>query len=79
MEVDLSNSSAELSTNPALALKMEGTTLNTQTSNTLKLAQKLANLSYRVLGLGFPLLTICILSGAVWDNEAWGSYWSWAS
>jgi cytochrome c-type biogenesis protein CcsB len=42
-----------------------------------KLAKTLDNLSYRVLGLGFPLLTIGILSGAVWANEAWGSYWSW--
>jgi cytochrome c-type biogenesis protein CcsB len=33
--------------------------------------------SYRVIGMGFPLLTIGILSGAVWANEAWGSYWSW--
>jgi len=41
------------------------------------LAQTLDNLSYRALGLGFPLLTIGILSGAVWANEAWGSYWSW--
>jgi cytochrome c-type biogenesis protein CcsB len=37
----------------------------------------LDNLSYRILGVGFPLLTIGILSGAVWANEAWGSYWSW--
>jgi cytochrome c-type biogenesis protein CcsB len=35
------------------------------------------NYSYRILGLGFPLLTMGILSGAVWANEAWGSYWSW--
>lgn len=39
--------------------------------------QSLDNLSYRILGLGFPLLTLGILSGAVWANEAWGSYWSW--
>jgi cytochrome c-type biogenesis protein CcsB len=33
--------------------------------------------SYRIIGIGFPLLTLGILSGAVWANEAWGSYWSW--
>nr|QBY40692.1 cytochrome c heme attachment protein [Marshallia mohrii] len=33
--------------------------------------------SYRVISLGFIFLTIGILSGAVWANEAWGSYWSW--
>jgi cytochrome c-type biogenesis protein CcsB len=42
-----------------------------------KLALTFDNLSYRILGIGFPLLTIGILSGAVWANEAWGSYWSW--
>jgi cytochrome c-type biogenesis protein CcsB len=47
---------------------------NRQAAN---LAKILDNLSYRILGLGFPLLTIGILSGAVWANEAWGSYWSW--
>ena len=41
------------------------------------LALTLDNLSYRILGIGFPFLTIGILSGAVWANEAWGSYWSW--
>nr|YP_010732087.1 heme attachment to plastid cytochrome c [Massjukichlorella minus]WDY13001.1 heme attachment to plastid cytochrome c [Massjukichlorella minus] len=46
-------------------------------SRELSLSDKLDNLSYRVLGLGFPLLTVGILSGAVWANEAWGSYWSW--
>lgn len=38
---------------------------------------RLDSLSYRIIGLGFPFLTIGILSGAVWANEAWGSYWSW--
>jgi cytochrome c-type biogenesis protein CcsB len=33
--------------------------------------------SYRIIGLGFPFLTIGIISGAVWANEAWGTYWSW--
>jgi cytochrome c-type biogenesis protein CcsB len=43
----------------------------------LTLADTLDNVSYRIIGLGFPLLTIGIISGAVWANEAWGSYWSW--
>ena len=45
--------------------------------NRTNLATTLDNLSYRTIGIGFPLLTIGILSGAVWANEAWGSYWSW--
>nr|YP_009653467.1 cytochrome c biogenesis protein [Forestiera angustifolia]YP_009653643.1 cytochrome c biogenesis protein [Forestiera phillyreoides]YP_009653731.1 cytochrome c biogenesis protein [Forestiera segregata]QCG70985.1 cytochrome c biogenesis protein [Forestiera angustifolia]QCG71161.1 cytochrome c biogenesis protein [Forestiera phillyreoides]QCG71337.1 cytochrome c biogenesis protein [Forestiera segregata] len=39
--------------------------------------QQLDYWSYRVISLGFIFLTIGILSGAVWANEAWGSYWSW--
>ena len=43
----------------------------------LSLAETLDNISYRMIGLGFPLLTIGIIAGGVWANEAWGSYWSW--
>lgn len=42
-----------------------------------KLLYSLDNWSYRVIGLGFPFLTIGIIAGGVWANEAWGSYWSW--
>lgn len=37
----------------------------------------LDNWSYKAISLGFPLLTVGIIAGAVWANEAWGSYWSW--
>jgi cytochrome c-type biogenesis protein CcsB len=43
----------------------------------LSLADTMDNISYRTIGLGFPLLTIGIIAGAVWANEALGSYWSW--
>ena len=46
-------------------------------SNRLTLLESLDNLSYRTISFGFPLLTIGIIAGAVWANEAWGSYWSW--
>ena len=42
-----------------------------------QLIQQLDYWSYRVISLGFIFLTTGILSGAVWANEAWGSYWSW--
>ena len=47
---------------------------------TLGKVQLIENLdlwSYRTIGLGFPFLTIGIIAGGVWANEAWGSYWSW--
>lgn len=39
--------------------------------------QQLDRWGYRIISLGFIFLTIGILSGAVWANEAWGSYWNW--
>jgi len=42
-----------------------------------KLLFNLDNWSYRTIALGFPCLSLGIISGAVWANEAWGSYWSW--
>nr|QYB21162.1 cytochrome c heme attachment protein [Dacrydium cupressinum]BBF90748.1 cytochrome c biogenesis protein [Dacrydium cupressinum] len=46
-------------------------------SRQYQLTSQLDHWSYRTIGIGFSLLTIGILSGAVWANEAWGSYWSW--
>nr|YP_010468137.1 cytochrome c biogenesis protein [Tropaeolum majus]QKK51135.1 cytochrome c biogenesis protein [Tropaeolum majus]UVF30742.1 cytochrome c biogenesis protein [Tropaeolum majus]UVF31928.1 cytochrome c biogenesis protein [Tropaeolum majus]UVF36806.1 cytochrome c biogenesis protein [Tropaeolum majus] len=42
-----------------------------------QLIQQLDHWSYRIISLGFLFLTIGVLSGAVWANEAWGSYWNW--
>jgi cytochrome c-type biogenesis protein CcsB len=51
--------------------------LSTSSSFVLKLLENMDNLSYRIISLGFPFLTLGIIAGAVWANEAWGSYWSW--
>jgi len=51
--------------------------ISTSSSDSLNLLETLDNLSYRIIGLGFPLLTTGIVAGAVWANEAWGAYWSW--
>jgi len=37
----------------------------------------LDDISYRCLTFGFPLLTFAIISGAIWAETAWGTYWSW--
>jgi cytochrome c-type biogenesis protein CcsB len=70
-------------TNQALVWNPAGKSMNNDfnmvqpNNNITQLAINIDNLSYRLLGIAFPLLTIGILSGAVWANEAWGSYWSW--
>ena len=37
----------------------------------------LDDLNYRSIMIGFPLLTLGIITGAAWANYAWGTYWSW--
>lgn len=34
-------------------------------------------ITYRCVAFGFPLLTVGIILGGMWANEAWGNYWSW--
>ena len=37
----------------------------------------LDKVNYTCLSFGFPLMTLGIISGAVWANTVWGTYWSW--
>ncbi len=71
---ELLNSPSHESGNVAV---LEATPTTTLSLQRLTLAETLDNVSYRIIGLGFPLLTIGIIAGAVWANEAWGAPWSW--
>jgi len=39
--------------------------------------QTLDELNYKLITLGFPLLTLAIITGSLWAESAWGSYWRW--
>ena len=39
--------------------------------------EKLDLISYRSVCLGLLFLTFTIITGAIWAEQAWGSYWSW--
>ena len=39
--------------------------------------QILDEINYKLITLGFPLLTLAIITGALWAESAWGSYWRW--
>jgi cytochrome c-type biogenesis protein CcsB len=67
----------EVETGRSLSPQVKTTAADPLSPQRLSLADTLDNISYRIIGLGFPLLTIGIIAGAVWANEAWGSYWSW--
>jgi cytochrome c-type biogenesis protein CcsB len=60
-----------------LQVQNQESLVSAATNSKISLLQTVDIWSYRIIGLGFPFLTIGIISGAVWANEAWGSYWSW--
>ena len=37
----------------------------------------LDTIGYKALTLGWPLFTLGMLTGSIWANSAWGTYWSW--
>ncbi|MCL4535790.1 MAG: c-type cytochrome biogenesis protein CcsB [Bacteroidetes bacterium] len=37
----------------------------------------LDEVGYRAVIVGFPMMALVIILGAVWADIAWGSYWSW--
>lgn len=39
--------------------------------------ERLDDLNHRLLSWGFPLLTLGIVTGAIWAHFAWGQFWSW--
>ena len=32
---------------------------------------------YRAVAIGLPLISVGIITGAMWAHEAWGAYWQW--
>jgi len=51
---------------------------NGRTGKTSLSAEKLDNISYKCIAIGFPLFTLGgLIFGMVWAYKAWGSYWSW--
>ena len=44
---------------------------------TLPSAEKLENLAFRTILIGFVFWTFTLIAGAVWASRAWGRYWGW--
>jgi len=40
-------------------------------------AAALDEIGYKAVMLGFPMMALVVILGAVWAEIAWGSYWSW--
>jgi cytochrome c-type biogenesis protein CcsB len=45
--------------------------------STMPSLAKLDIMTYRIVSVGLPLLTVGIITGAWWAKEAWGAYWQW--
>lgn len=45
--------------------------------DTLPSAEKLENMAYRMIVVGFVFWTFTLIAGAIWANRAWGRYWGW--
>ena len=41
--------------------------------------EKIDGMLYRTVGVAFPLLSMLLITGAVWANESWGRYLGWDS
>ena len=39
--------------------------------------QVLDDINYHLITIGFPLLSLAIITGVIWANSAWGTYWRW--
>jgi cytochrome c-type biogenesis protein CcsB len=39
--------------------------------------ETLDRINYKCMSYGFPLLTLGIITGSLWADLAWGSYWNW--
>ena len=59
------------------ALASDGPGAMSLQSTAFRISEQLDSLSYRTITVGFLLLSVGLVSGAVWANEAWGSWWSW--
>jgi len=62
---------------PGIVAAAEEGNLAAQWLLTLPSLARLDVLVYRIVAVGLPLLTVGIITGAMWAKEAWGAYWQW--
>lgn len=51
--------------------------INRRIATGLPESDTMYNLNYRCVAMAYPFLTLGIITGAIWGNEAWGRYWGW--
>lgn len=61
----------------ALAAVQAGLHVVDKWSKRIELGAASETATYRIIRLGFPLLTLGLVLGALWGKLAWGDYWNW--
>jgi cytochrome c-type biogenesis protein CcsB len=49
----------------------------TETADRTPSLERLDRINYCLLGWGFLMLSLAIISGAIWADSTWGHFWSW--
>lgn len=62
---------------PNIAAAAQAGNPTAQWLNTIPSLAQLDVLIYRIVAIGLPLLTLGVITGAMWAHEAWGAYWQW--
>jgi cytochrome c-type biogenesis protein CcsB len=73
---DIGDRSAFRDTPATVAAARAGNTVAIWLAGLPSLAQ-LDVIVYRAVAIGLPLISIGIITGAMWAKEAWGAYWQW--
>jgi cytochrome c-type biogenesis protein CcsB len=58
-------------------LQASGQTKRLKFLTTLPSAERLENMAYRLIVIGFVFWTFTLIAGAIWAEHAWGRYWGW--
>ncbi|MBV8489613.1 MAG: c-type cytochrome biogenesis protein CcsB [Candidatus Eremiobacteraeota bacterium] len=75
--LEMSASSDVLDSTPAIARAAAGGNVVAQWLATLPSLPQLDVIVYRAVAIGLPLISIGIITGAMWAKESWGAYWQW--
>jgi cytochrome c-type biogenesis protein CcsB len=56
---------------------LRSTALGSEKFQRLPANERLSDLSFRWLAVGFVFETLMLIAGAIWAQDAWGRYWDW--
>lgn len=58
-------------------IRARSNSVDTTADKSISSLANIDRVAYRVTMIGFPFMTICIVTGAIWAESAFGRYWAW--